>query len=588
MVTRAKFAFDKLKTDQGMQAQQLALTTRQLEQQTVQLGLQGAQLAQNLASIRQQINALSEVQAMESKRADLAVKDAEANLRALQLKKLLLNNQITQEQFDAQSKIDERAAIDRAIQKAEIEVRAAKDERDGLEEKQQAQRQSLQMQEAQTRLAMEQLPIQREQLSLQRQQNELAKKQFEKLSGPELSDARRKANEAEANSLGPLIEKLERMRDGSKELIDPLTTLETRIAAVTAVLARAGIPAEDMAKGFNATNVEVNKFLPLIAKLADDLTGLQKLEFGQVLKGLRLPEEEIQQLLNGSEALEKFLAKAKEGEPARLQLEAAGKGLNALGTAIKDFATLAAGSAIATLRNAAGDIEALWTALKVTVANTPAPDAWHWMVDTFNSVMSSLGAMDSARGYCGSCRTAVPGAWQWMVDSFNSARTDQTKWAEFKESIGSPALVCRRRGRRNAAGGLLGGRGTGTSDSNLAWVSRGEFITPGLLFGSRACSRSSSLAAFGGNLRRVLDGMGLRARRQVRADPALPAAADCAIVRCPNRGTARLLRCGRRTRGGGAWRRSVRAVANQAGVRDVAYTLLAIDGIDFSQYAVRG
>jgi hypothetical protein len=30
----------------------------------------------------------------------------------------------------------------------------------------------------------------------------------------------------------------------------------------------------------------------------------------------------------------------------------------------------------------------------------------------------------------------------------------------------------------SASGGLLGGRGTGTSDSNLAWVSRGEFIMP--------------------------------------------------------------------------------------------------------------
>jgi hypothetical protein len=30
----------------------------------------------------------------------------------------------------------------------------------------------------------------------------------------------------------------------------------------------------------------------------------------------------------------------------------------------------------------------------------------------------------------------------------------------------------------HAAGGLLGGRGTGTSDSNLAWVSRGEYIVP--------------------------------------------------------------------------------------------------------------
>jgi hypothetical protein len=60
-----------------------------------------------------------------------------------------------------------------------------------------------------------------------------------------------------------------------------------------------------------------------------------------------------------------------------------------------------------------------------------------------------------------------------------------------------------------AGGGLLGGRGTGTSDSNLAWVSRGEFITP-----ARAVRQPGVLAFLealrhsGGNLRDILDGMG--------------------------------------------------------------------------------
>jgi hypothetical protein len=61
----------------------------------------------------------------------------------------------------------------------------------------------------------------------------------------------------------------------------------------------------------------------------------------------------------------------------------------------------------------------------------------------------------------------------------------------------------------NAAGGLLGGRGTGTSDSNLAWVSRGEYITP-----ARAVAQPGvlgfleALRRSGGNLSRMLDGMG--------------------------------------------------------------------------------
>jgi len=61
----------------------------------------------------------------------------------------------------------------------------------------------------------------------------------------------------------------------------------------------------------------------------------------------------------------------------------------------------------------------------------------------------------------------------------------------------------------NARGGLLGGRGTGTSDSNLAWVSRGEHIMP-----ARAVKQPGVLALLealrrsGGNLRGVMDGMG--------------------------------------------------------------------------------
>ena len=60
-----------------------------------------------------------------------------------------------------------------------------------------------------------------------------------------------------------------------------------------------------------------------------------------------------------------------------------------------------------------------------------------------------------------------------------------------------------------AHGGLLGGRGTGTSDSNLAWVSRGEHIMP-----ARAVRQPGVLAFLealrhsGGSLRDVLDDMG--------------------------------------------------------------------------------
>jgi hypothetical protein len=72
-----------------------------------------------------------------------------------------------------------------------------------------------------------------------------------------------------------------------------------------------------------------------------------------------------------------------------------------------------------------------------------------------------------------------------------------------------------------AEGGVVGGRGTGTSDSNLAWVSRGEHIMP-----ARAVSQPGvlslleTLRSSGGNLR----GIGRFATGGVVAMPALAGA----------------------------------------------------------------
>ena len=89
--------------------------------------------------------------------------------------------------------------------------------------------------------------------------------------------------------------------------------------------------------------------------------------------------------------------------------------------------------------------------------------------------------------------------------------------------------------QEKARGGLLGGRGTGTSDSNLAWVSRGEHIMPahvvrqpGMLAFLEALRRS------GGNLSRVLDGMGRFALGGM-APRAMPAFATGGLVGAQNR-----------------------------------------------------
>jgi hypothetical protein len=73
-----------------------------------------------------------------------------------------------------------------------------------------------------------------------------------------------------------------------------------------------------------------------------------------------------------------------------------------------------------------------------------------------------------------------------------------------------------------AHGGMIGGRGSGTSDSNLAWVSRGEHIMP-----ARAVRQPGVLAFLealrrsGGDLSRVLDGIGRFATGGLVTMPAL-------------------------------------------------------------------
>ena len=222
---------------------------------------------------------------------------------------------------------------------------------------------------------------------------------------------------------------------------------------------------------------------------------------------------------------------------------------------------------------------------------TPIGNAWQWIVDTFNSVVSSLSsAIDQATALITSwVTTPVGNAWQWIKDTFKSI---------VGSLLGGSASTSSDSGGF-AGGGLLGGRGTGTSDSNLAWVSRGEYIMP-----ARAVAQPGVLAFLealrrsGGNLRRVLDGMGrfalgglvprpiaypgLRRRRhEQRHHPVSRPAGD--------RRPARLVRRGRGTaQGGGAGAGSLGRPQAEPVFLMPAYTLLAIDGIDFSQYAVRG
>jgi hypothetical protein len=140
------------------------------------------------------------------------------------------------------------------------------------------------------------------------------------------------------------------------------------------------------------------------------------------------------------------------------------------------------------------------TALITSWVTTPVANAWQWIKDAFNSAVGSLSsAIDQATALITSwVTTPVANAWQWIKDAFNSVKG--SLFGGSPSSSGSGGF---------AGGGLLGGRGSGTSDSNLAWVSRGEYITP-----ARAVAQPGvldfleALRRSGGNLRDVLDGMG--------------------------------------------------------------------------------
>jgi hypothetical protein len=95
-----------------------------------------------------------------------------------------------------------------------------------------------------------------------------------------------------------------------------------------------------------------------------------------------------------------------------------------------------------------------------------------------------------------------------LIQSFNALDQSMLGVQNIIEAAQNTLQELQKAGGK-AGGGLLGGRGTGTSDSNLAWVSRGEYITPAYAV------RQPGVLAFlellrrsGGNLRSVLDGMG--------------------------------------------------------------------------------
>ena len=153
------------------------------------------------------------------------------------------------------------------------------------------------------------------------------------------------------------------------------------------------------------------------------------------------------------------------------------------------------------------EFQALWSVIN-TVATAGAA-AIGFLASPIQALISEVQRLASTfAGWNWDPIAAGVQVWNDLTAAIGGAIDKLLQFIGLKPSGGSPAPAAAG-GGQFAGGGLLGGRGSGTSDSNLAWVSRGEHIMP-----ARAVAQPGVLALLealrrsGGNLGRVLDGMG--------------------------------------------------------------------------------
>jgi hypothetical protein len=186
-----------------------------------------------------------------------------------------------------------------------------------------------------------------------------------------------------------------------------------------------------------------------------------------------------QAMQNNSLSSDNFKASVTRDAQAitQAQLDVASKveeSQNKISAAWKRFDLSTVASEIINLGKLLAGIEwGIATEALTKFVTTPVANAWQWIVDTFWSVIGKVNAAAAAAAQQikDFVTTPVANAWQWIKDTF---------WAVVKSlgTLGGGASPDVGGGGGHAAGGMVGGRGSGTSDSNLAWVSRGEYIVP--------------------------------------------------------------------------------------------------------------
>ncbi len=368
-----------------------------------------------------------------------------------------------------------------------------------------------------------------------------------------------------ANEAGNVANQYKNIEAGRQKAISADVSAEARQKGLIGLLRQAGVEIDDVNASTDKLGENANKALMVFAKLADKMSPIGKAELAKDMKGLGFTDEQIKSIDKGSEKLKQLQDQAAKpffSPEQQKSIDNLGTGWDKFVTASKRAWAMVAGDAetggsgLAQRIGAAfatgfadmmvifgqllhGQIPQAWSSMfasigeiasaklseikaAITTFVTTAPGgAWQWISDTAASVWESVktGAAQAYQSVVSFVTTPVGNAWQWIVD----------KWNAMLQALGfgggAAAAPAGATGGSFAGGGLLGGRGTGTSDSNLAWVSRGEHIMP-----ARAVAQPGVLAFLealrfsGGNLRDVLDGMGRFALGgMIRAPLSLPA-----------------------------------------------------------------
>jgi hypothetical protein len=309
-----------------------------------------------------------------------------------------------------------------------------------------------------------------------------------------------------ANNIILVADQLDRIKKGQKEAISPLTSQETLGKAFVLNLDEAGIAINDVLADTEKLGKAAQQAALEAAKLYEKMSPIEKLNLEKVLKGFGFSESDIKNIEKGSVALKKLQADA-----AAFKISPQGQALDAFNAAVLASEETVKGWG-ETLKILFAESVLGWKIIGQAVAQfvTTAPgNAWQWVKDTAASVWQEVKSL-AQQAYDAVVKfvTTAPGnAWQWIVDTFKAVLAKLGFTGPLPGAGAAGGQVGGSAGF--AGGGLLGGRGTGTSDSNLAWVSRGEHIMP-----ARAVSQPGVLALLealrfsGGNLRAVLGGMG--------------------------------------------------------------------------------